>query len=188
MKIILKKDVLGLGYKDEILTVKDGYGRNYLIPQGFAVLCTPSAEKMLKEELKQRAHKIAKIKADAEAQAAKFQGVTISITAKVSEGRNIYGSVGAPQIAEALAAQGLEVNPKQIAFRAVRELGHYVAPINFHRDVVVELPFSVVNEDGLTSPKKEKVEEAPVVEEAPAEEVEAEEATEEEAETPAEEA
>ncbi|MBQ1835913.1 MAG: 50S ribosomal protein L9 [Paludibacteraceae bacterium] len=163
MKIILKKDVLGLGYKDEVLTVKDGYGRNYLIPQGFAVLATPSAQKALEEEKKQRAHKIAKIKADAEAKAAQFEGVKLSITAKVSDGKNIYGSVGAPQLAEALAAMGLEVNPKQIAFKAVKELGSYVAPVHFHREVTVQIPFDVVNEEGLTTPKKEKVEEAPAV-------------------------
>ena len=167
MKVILKKDVLGLGYKDEVLTVKDGYGRNYLIPQGYAILATPGAQKALAEEMKQRAHKIAKIKADAEAKAAQFEGVKLSITAKVSEGRNIYGSVGAPQLVEALAALGLEVNQKQIAFKAVKELGSYVAPIHFHREVTVQVPFDVVNEDGTTTPKKEKVEEvqAPAVEE-----------------------
>ncbi|MBQ2339343.1 MAG: 50S ribosomal protein L9, partial [Bacteroidaceae bacterium] len=98
MKIILKKDVIGLGYKDEVLTVKDGYGRNYLLPQGFAVLATEKALKALAEELKQRAHKIAKLKADAEAQAAKFEGVSLTITAKVSEGKNIYGSVGPKEV------------------------------------------------------------------------------------------
>ena len=179
MKIIMKKDLLGLGYKDEVLTVKDGYARNYLIPQGYAILASKGALKQLEEEMKQREHKIAKIKADAEAQAAKFEGVKLSITARVSEGRNIYGSVGAPQLAEALAAMGLEVDPKQIAFRAVRELGSYVAPIKFHKEVTVEVPFDVVNEEGLTTPKKEKVEEAPAVEETVAEEApEAEEAEE----------
>ncbi len=176
MKIIMKKDLLGLGYKDEVLTVKDGYARNYLIPQGYAVLASKSALKMLEEELKQRAHKIEKIKAEAQARAAKFEGVKLSITAKVSDGRNIYGSVGAPQIAEALAAMGLEVDPKQITFRSVRELGSYVAPVNFHKEVMVEVPFDVVNEEGLTTPKKEKVEEAPApaVEETAAAEEEAE--------------
>jgi len=174
MKIILKKDVLGLGYKDEILTVKDGYGRNYLLPQGLAILATPKAEKALAEEMKQRAHKIAKIKADAEATAKKFEGVNLTLKAKVSEGKNIYGSVGAVQLAEALAAQGLEVNPKQIAFRSVKELGHYTATINFHREVSVELPFVIENEDGeIPTPKKEKpvpVEEVPAEEEAATEE------------------
>ena len=102
-------------------------------------------------------------KADAEAKAAQFEGVKLSITAKVSDGKNIYGSVGAPQLAEALAAMGLEVNPKQIAFKAVKELGSYVAPVHFHREVTVQIPFDVVNEEGLTTPKKEKVEEAPAV-------------------------
>lgn len=168
MKIIMKKDVLGLGYKDEVLNVKDGYGRNYLIPQGFAVLATPSALKAHEEELKQRAHKIAKVKADAEAKAAQFEGVKLTIVAKVSDGRNIYGSVGAPQLVEALAAQGLEVNQKQISFKAVKELGSYVAPIHFHRDVTVQIPFDVVNENGTMSAKKEEVVEtpAPTAEEA----------------------
>lgn len=161
MKVILKKDVLGLGYKDEVLTVKDGYGRNYLIPQGYAILATASAQKALAEELKQRAHKIAKVKADAEAKAAQFKDVKLSITAKVSDGRNIYGSVGAPQLVEALAALGLEVNPKQISLKAVKELGSYVAPIHFHREVTVEVPFDVVNEDGTMSAKKEVVVETP---------------------------
>ena len=101
MKIILKKDVHGLGYKDEVLTVKDGYGRNYLLPQGLAVLATEKAVKQLNEELKQRAHKIAKIKADAEARAKQFEGVSLVIKARVSEGRNIYGSVGPKEIAAA---------------------------------------------------------------------------------------
>lgn len=189
MKIILKQDVLGLGYKDEILTVKDGYGRNYLIPQGFAVLATKGAVKALEEEMKQRARKIEKIKAEAQAKADKFQGVKLSITAKVSDGRNIYGSVGAPQIADALAAQGLEVNPKQITFRSVKELGSYVAPIHFHRDIMVEIPFDVVNEDGSINPKKEVVEEAPKAEEVKVEEaVETAEETPAVEETPAEEA
>jgi len=161
MKIIMKKDLLGLGYKDEVLTVKDGYGRNYLLPQGYAVLATPSALKALEEEKKQRAHKIAKIKADAEAKAAQFEGVKLTIVAKVSDGRNIYGSVGTPQLVEALAAQGLEVDPKQISFKSVKELGSYVAPIHFHREVTVQVPFDVVNEDGTMSAKKEEVVETP---------------------------
>ena len=176
MKIILKKDVLGLGYKDEILTVKDGYGRNYLLPQGLAILCTPKAEKALQEELKQRAHKIAKIKEDAEARAKKFDGVSLTLKAKVSEGKNIYGSVGPVQIAEALAAQGLEVNPKEIAFKSVKELGNYTATINFHREVFVEIPFTVENEEGnVVVPKKEKaapVEEEPVAESTVADDLE----------------
>jgi large subunit ribosomal protein L9 len=120
MKIILKKDVIGLGYKDEVLTVKDGYGRNYLLPQGFAVLATEKALKSLAEELKQRAHKIAKLKADAEAQAAKFEGVSLTIAAKVSEGKNIYGSVGPKEVVAALAEKGIEVDPKLVSMKAAK--------------------------------------------------------------------
>ena len=163
MKIILKKDVIGLGYKDEVLTVKDGYGRNYLLPQGFAVLATEKALKSLAEELKQRAHKIAKLKADAEAQAAKFEGVSLTITAKVSEGKNIYGSVGPKEIAAALAEKGIEVDSKLISMKAAKALGNYEAVARFHREVSVTIPVAVVSEGG------EAVVEAPAA--APAEEV-----------------
>ena len=146
MKIILKKDVHGLGYKDDVLTVKDGYGRNYLLPQGFAVLATEKALKALNEELKQRAHKLAKIKADAEAAAAKFEGVTLAISAKVSEGTTIYGSVGVAQIAEALTAKGIEVDSKLISVKAAKALGSYTAEVKLHKEVVVEVPFEVVAE------------------------------------------
>lgn len=184
MKIILKKDVHGLGYKDEVLTVKDGYGRNYLLPQGFAVLATEKAVKQLNEELKQRAHKIAKIKADAEAQAKKFEGVSLTIKAKVSEGKNIFGSVGAKEIAAALAEKGLEIDSKLFAFKAAKALGNYEAVAHFHREVSVVIPFEVVNENGeKPAPKKEtKAAPAEPVAEEPATEAPAEEATE----TPAE--
>jgi len=184
MKIILKKDVLGLGYKDEVLTVKDGYGRNYLLPQGYAVIATEKALKQLNEELKQRAHKIAKIKADAEATAAKYQGVSLQIKAKVSEGRNIYGSVGPKEIADALTAQGLETNPKIITMKAAKALGTYEAMVHFHREVSVAVPVEVIPSEPLK--KAPKAAPAPVAE-APAEEAApAEETAEAPAETPAE--
>ena len=175
MKIILKKDVIGLGYKDEVLTVKDGYGRNYLLPQGLAVLATEKAVKQLNEELKQRAHKIAKIKADAEAQAKKFEGLSLTIKAKVSEGKNIYGSVGAKEIAAALTAQGLEIDSKFITVKAAKALGNYEATAHFHREVSVVIPFEVVNENGEVPAKEEKAPKAepkaePAEEPAPAEE------------------
>lgn len=144
MKIILKQDIQGLGYKDDVLTVKDGYGRNYLLPKHMAVLATPSAVKALNEELKQRAHKLAKIKADAEAEAKRFEGVAVQIEAKVAEGQSIYGSVGAPQIAEALAQQGLDIDQKKIVIRAVKVLGHHEAVLQFHKEVSVVLGFDVV--------------------------------------------
>jgi len=144
MKIILKKDVQGLGYKDEVLTVKDGYGRNYLLPQRLAVLATDKAIKALNEELKQRAHKLAKIKADAEEAAKQFEGVHLTIEAKVSDGQAIYGSVGPAQIAEALAKAGIELDPKKVLTKGVKALGQYTAQIQLHREVTVEVPFDVV--------------------------------------------
>ena len=144
MKIILKKDVQGLGYKDEILTVKDGYGRNYLLPQRLAVLATDKAVKALNEELKQRAHKLAKIKADAEEEAKKFEGIHLTIEAKVSDGQAIYGSVGPTQIAEALGKAGIELDPKKVLTKGVKALGQYTAQIQLHREVHVEVPFEVV--------------------------------------------
>ena len=172
MKIILKKDVNGLGYKDEILTVKDGYGRNYLLPQGFAVLATAKAVKQLNEELKQRAHKIAKIKADAEERASKFNGVSLTIKAKVSEGKNIYGSVGAKEIAAALAEKGLDIDSKLIVVKAAKTLGSFEAVAHFHREVSVVIPFEVVNEVGTAAPAAEPApaaKETPATEETPAE-------------------
>ena len=144
MKIILKKDVQGLGYKDEVLTVKDGYGRNYLLPQRLAVLATDKAVKALNEELKQRAHKLAKIKADAEEEAKKFEGIHLTIEAKVSDGQAIYGSVGPTQIAEALGKAGIELDPKKVLTKGVKALGQYTAQIQLHREVHVEVPFEVV--------------------------------------------
>ena len=137
MKIILKKDVQGLGYKDE-------YGRNYLLPQRLAVLATDKAVKALNEELKQRAHKLAKIKADAEEEAKKFDGVHLTIEAKVSDGQAIYGSVGPTQIAEALGKAGIELDPKKVLTKGVKALGQYTAQIQLHREVHVEVPFEVV--------------------------------------------
>jgi len=161
MKIILKKDYQTLGYKDDVLTVKDGYARNYLIPQGIAILATDSALKQLEESLKQRVHKLAKIKAEAEEAAKKYEGVQLTIAAKVSEGKRIYGSVGAPQIKEALEAKGIETDQKLILIKAVKELGQYVATIRLHKEVAVEIPFTVISEN---APEPEP--EAPAAEES----------------------
>jgi len=158
MRVIMKKDVLGLGFKDEIVTVKDGYGRNYLLPQGLAVIATPKAEKQLAEELRQRAKKLEKIKADAEALAKKYEGVELTIEAKVSDGRNIYGSVGAAQIAKALEEKGLETDQKKIMVKAAKTVGKHVATLLLHKEVSVEIPFEVVS-DG--SYKEEEPEEKP---------------------------
>lgn len=146
MKIILKEDVANLGYKDDVVEVKNGYGRNYLIPTGKAQLATPSALKVLAENLRQRAHKIAKIKADAEAVAETLKDVSLTIAAKVSENGTIFGSVGNIQVAEALAAAGKEVDRKLIVVDAVKQVGQYTATVKLHKEVSVEIPFEVVAE------------------------------------------
>ena len=146
MELILKEDVINLGYKDDIVKVKDGYGRNYLIPRGMAVIATESAKKVLAENLRQRAHKLAKIKADAEALAAKFEGVSLTIATKVSATGAVYGSVGAIQIAEELAKLGLEIDRKTIVVSAVKEIGSYEATVKLHKEVAVKVPFTVVAE------------------------------------------
>ena len=147
MEIILKEDVINLGYKDDIVTVKDGYGRNFLIPQGKAILATPSAKKVLAENLKQRAHKLAKIKADAEELAAKINGISLTIGAKTSATGTIFGSVNNIQLAEALAKKGFEIDRKTIVINDnVKELGTYKAIVKLHKEVSAEINFEVVAE------------------------------------------
>jgi large subunit ribosomal protein L9 len=147
MEIILKEDVQNLGYKDDVLTVKDGYGRNFLIPQKKAVLATPSAKKMLAEDLKQRAHKLAKIKADAEALAAKVNGLSLTIGAKASTNGKIFGAVTNIQVAEALEKAGFNVDRKVIAIKeAIKELGSYKAQLKLHKEVAAEVSIEVVAE------------------------------------------
>lgn len=148
MKIILKEDISNLGYKDDVVEVKSGYGRNYLIPQGKAVIASPSALKQLAETLKQRAHKLAKIKADAEAKAASMEGVALTIAAKVSATGTIFGSVNNIQIADALAKLGHEVDRKIISIKeTIKEVGSYKAVVKLHKEVSVEIPFEVVAEE-----------------------------------------
>lgn len=146
MQIILKEDVAGLGYKDDIVTVKDGYGRNFLIPTRKAVIASESAKKELAEVLKQRAHKLAKIKADAEELAAKLKEVSLTIGAKTSSTGTIFGSVTNIQIADALAKAGYTVDRKIIYIKNVKAVGHYTATIKLHKEVSVEVPFEVVSE------------------------------------------
>ncbi len=147
MQVILKEDVVNLGYKDDIVTVRDGYGRNFLIPKGKAVIASESAKKVLAENLKQRAHKLAKVKEDAQALGTKLEGVSLTIGAKTSSTGTIFGSVTNIQVAEALAKQGYEVDRKIIYIKdAVKEVGNYKALIKLHKDVSVEIPFEVVSE------------------------------------------
>ena len=147
MKIILKEDIANLGYKDDVVEVKSGYGRNYLIPTGKAVIATDSALKILAENQRQRAHKLAKIKADAEALAASLKDVTLTIGAKTSSTGTIFGSVNNIQIAEALEKLGHNVDRKVIYIKeAVKEVGNYTATLKLHKEVSVEIPFEVVSE------------------------------------------
>ena len=146
MEIILKEDVVNLGYKNDIVTVKSGYGRNYLIPTGKAVIASPAAKKMLAEELKQRAHKLEKIKKDAEALAEQLKEVSLTIATKVSTTGTIFGSVSNIQIAEELAKLGHNVDRKIIFVKGVKEVGSYTAIVKLHKEVSVEIPFEVVAE------------------------------------------
>ena len=147
MEVILKQDVKHLGEKDDIVVVKPGYGRNYLIPQGFAAMATPSAKKVLAENIKQAQFKQDKIKKDATELAAKLESVKLSIGAKAGESGKIFGKVNSIQIADALKAQGFEVDRRRITFETEpKQLGEYVANLNLHKEVKVQIPFEVVAE------------------------------------------
>jgi len=147
MQVILLEDILSLGYKDDIVTVKDGYGRNYLIPQKKAIIASESAKKVLAENLRQREHKLAKQREDAQALAAKLEGVSLTIGAKTSSTGTIFGSVTNIQIAEELAKKGFEVDRKSIVIKdPVKEVGSYKAVAKLHKEVSVEIPFEVVSE------------------------------------------
>ncbi|MDM8158731.1 MULTISPECIES: 50S ribosomal protein L9 [Labilibaculum] len=147
MEVILKQDIHSLGYMNDIVVVKNGYGRNYLIPKGIAVLATESAKKMNAENMRQRAHKEEKIKNEALEVAKKLEGVTLSVGAKTSTTGKIFGSVNNIQIAEALTAQGFEIDRKVIAIKdAVKEIGKYTATIKLHKEVKVDIEFDVVSE------------------------------------------
>ena len=188
MEIILKEDVIGLGYKNDIGNVKAGYGRNYLIPTGKGVIASESAKKVLAEELKQKAVKLAKIKAEAEALAEKLNAASLSFNAKASSTGVIYGSIGSLQIAEELQKLGFDIDRKLIAVKDVKTAGEYVAVVKLHKEVTAQVPFTVtvkmdkpeVTEEAPEEKKPRKArreetpeEEAPVAEEVPAEEAEA---------------
>ena len=176
MELILKEDIIGLGFKNDIVNVKSGYGRNYLIPQGKAVIASASAKKVLAENLKQQAHKIAAQKAAAEERAQALQGVAVCVAAKVSVTGQLYGSVTTATVAEELKKQGIEVDRKIITMKDIKKLGEYVALVHFHKEVTAEVPVTVVAENAEElAPAKEEapaavVEETPAEEEAPVEE------------------
>jgi len=148
MEIILKQDVNNLGLKDDIVVVKDGYARNFLIPKGLATMATTSAKKVLAENIKQRAHKEAKIKAEAEKIADKMAGLKLVIGAKTSSTGKIFGSVNTIQIAEAIHAKGFEIDRKNIRLQEeqIKEVGTYKAKVKLHKDIHVEIEFDVVSE------------------------------------------
>lgn len=147
MEVILKEDVANLGFKGDLVTVKDGYGRNYLIPQKLAVLATDSAKKMLAEDMKQRAHKLERIKNEAQELADKLQDYTLTVGAKSSSIGKIFGAVGPIQIADAFEKAGFAVDRKIIVLKEpVKELGSYKATLKLHKEVTVEVAFDVIAE------------------------------------------
>lgn len=154
MEIILKEDIIGLGYKNDIVNVKPGYGRNYLIPTGKAVIASESAKKVLAENLKQQAHKLAAIKATAEKRAAALEGVELVIAVKVSTTGATYGSVNAAIVAEELNKKGIEIDRKIITMTDAKHVGDFEATVHFHKEVEVKVPVKVIAENA-------KVEEAP---------------------------
>jgi large subunit ribosomal protein L9 len=148
MEIILKQDVQNLGSKDDLITVKKGYARNFLIPQGYAVIATESAKKMQAENMRQRAHKEAKLKAEAEKVAEQLKEIKVVIGAKTSSAGKIFGSVNNIQLAEKIAEQGVNIERKNITMPkdGVKEVGTHTAKVKLHREVVVDFEFEVVSE------------------------------------------
>ena len=149
MEIILKQDVPHLGHKDDVVVVKNGYATNYLIPQGFAIMATPSAKKVHAENLRQRAHKEAKLRADAQALAAKLEGVQVTVATKVSATGKIFGSVNNIQVAEALAAKGFEMDRRNITIvgeEKLQEVGLYDAVVKCYKDIKATIKVEVVAE------------------------------------------
>ena len=142
MELILKQDVQNLGFKDDVVTVKNGYGRNYLIPQGFAILATPSAKKVLAENLKQKEQKLVD---DANKIAEALKALEVKISAKAG-GDKLFGSITNANIAEALEANGQAIDKKFITSGIVKRVGKYTANVRLHRDVIVELPYEIIAE------------------------------------------
>jgi large subunit ribosomal protein L9 len=147
MEIILKQDVSGLGYKNDVVKVKAGYGRNYLIPQGMALIANPSNKKVVEENIRQAAHKAAKMKQDAEALATKIGDLTIDLGTKAGESGKIFGAITALQVSDALKAKGLDVDRRKITFKEQpKHLGTFAAIIDLHKDVKHEIKVNVVAE------------------------------------------
>lgn len=165
MKLILKEDVRNLGFKNEIVEVKPGYGRNFLIPKGMAILATKSALRIHEEKLRQQADKLEAFRAEAQKRADKMEGAKVELSAKTSSTGTLYGSITTTMVADELEAQGYEINRKMIEMPGIKEIGQYIAKVRLHKEVTVEVPVIVTSEnpEDLEQPK---------VEEAPAEETE----------------
>lgn len=148
MELILKQDVENLGFTDDLVNVKNGYGRNYLIPQGYAELATPSAKRMLDEVVKQRAYKEKKNIDEAKKHAEKLNDVEIKLTAKAGTGDKLFGSITTGNLAEALEKEGVSIDKKYISIFGgnIKRLGQYEASLRFHREVVASLTFDVISE------------------------------------------
>ena len=160
MEIILKEDIIGLGYKNDIVNVKSGYGRNYLIPKGLGVIASPSARKQLAENLKQQATKLAAIKAAAEERAKQLEGVELVIPTKVSVTGVAYGSVNAASVAEELAKKGIDIDRKIITMHDAKRVGTYEATVHFHKEVEIKVPVTVVAENEAELKAEKEAEEA----------------------------
>ena len=146
MEIILKTDITGVGYKNDIVTVKPGYGRNYLIPQGFAVMATPSNKKVVAENVRQAAHKVEKIKNDALALAEQIGDLKLTLIAKAGESGKIFGRVTNTQIADALREKGFDIDRKKITIEDVKTLGEYQATLDLHKEVKHQVTVEVAGE------------------------------------------
>lgn len=167
MEIILKEDIIGLGFKNDIVNVKSGYGRNYLIPTGKGVIASESAKKVLAENLRQQARKLEAIKAEAQKKGEALNGVEVVVEMKVSANGVTYGSVTAAVVAEELKKKGFDIDRKIVTMRDAKKLGDYVATVHFHKEVIVEVPVKVIAENQpVEAPAAEAVEAAPAEETA----------------------
>jgi large subunit ribosomal protein L9 len=147
MEVILTQDMQGLGYKNDLITVKDGYGRNFLIPKGFAIMANTSNKKMIAENVRQAAHKAEKLRKDAEDIAEQIGDLVLQIGAKVGESGKIFGAITTLQLSDALKEKGFEIDRKKINFNSkVKEVGDYVVTLDLHKEVKKEVPFKVVAE------------------------------------------
>lgn len=167
MEVILKEDIIGLGYKNDIVSVKNGYGRNYLIPKGKAVIASRMAKKQLTEDMKQQADKIAALKAEADKKAEVLKDVSLVITAKVGSNGVTYGSVNVATVADELSKKGFDIDRKIITMHDIKKVGNFEAIIHFFKDVEVKVPVEVVaeeNKDAVKAAPKKKAAETPKAE------------------------